>query len=551
MAQETKEYQKVKLQEWKSTHPDLSELINTELNKIYLYLLNIGVNTVVISAGESKDEVADFLGYKFSKRKGDEGLKELTDKALKELDSYTKRANINSKLYNPTKVLDPSKVNYYIYRNLLDGFLSEQDVKLMNSNMKKMKYCSLNDLFEYDALEFDQSIGMESKKKRKIESPYPLKRLKDIVDFIPGITYPKTAEVKYTTDNKILPSDNITLNDELSIKKVIYLNPQQILDSNKKLKEGDIYITMSNGSLNHIGKQIYIENDIPYYCGGFMNILRRKNPEILPKYIHYVLSSHAIKDTIRNIAKGSNINNLSSKLKYVKIPIPADVDIQKGVIHELDELQNYKKKLISSIQKVEASIKMMFDDISSFMIMPLGKIADVICGQSPESIYYNNEKEGLEFYQGMIDFGYKFIVHSNIYTSKVTKESIKDDVLMSVRAPAGPVNMNPFDRVCIGRGLAALRVKKEYIEKISQDYLYLYLKYNQDIVLKGSKKGVGFKSINSPKIKKIEFKYPTDINELRELNITLKKKEAEIEKLQSELDEIPAKKQSILDKYLK
>ena len=540
-----------KLQEYKTTIPDLSDLITTELNKIYLYLLNDGINTVVISAGDSKDEVADFLGYKFSKRKGDEGLKELTDKAIKELETYTNRETINSKLYNPNLVLDPNKVNYYIYNNLLKGELSEQDLELMHKKVQKMKYYALNDLFEYDTLEFDETIGMESKKKRKISSPYPLKRLKDVVDFISGVTYPKSAEVKQITKNKILPSDNISLDNELNIKKVIYLDQKLMLDDNKKLKKGDIYITMSNGSLNHIGKQIYIEEDLPYYCGGFMNIMRKKTDDVLPKYIHYILSSSIIKNAIEHIAKGSNINNLSSKLKYIKIPIPLDISIQNKLISDLDELNRYKEKLVEDIKNIEVSIKYIFHNLSTVKKISLGKIVDVVCGQSPESTYYNDEKDGLEFYQGMINFGYKFINHSGIYTTKTTKESIKDDVLMSVRAPAGPVNINPFEKICIGRGLAALRVKKEYANIISQDYVYLYLKYNQDLVLKGSKKGVGFKSINSPKIKKIEFKYPTDENELINLNKALEKKETEIKILQDEIKKIPAKKQAILDKYLK
>lgn len=540
-----------KLQEYKTTIPDLSDLITTELNKIYLYLLNDGINTVVISAGDSKDEVADFLGYKFSKRKGDEGLKELTDKAIKELETYTNRETINSKLYNPNLVLDPNKVNYYIYNNLLKGELSEQDLELMHKKVQKMKYYALNDLFEYDTLEFDETIGMESKKKRKISSPYPLKRLKDVVDFISGVTYPKSAEVKQITKNKILPSDNISLDNELNIKKVIYLDQKLMLDDNKKLKKGDIYITMSNGSLNHIGKQIYIEEDLPYYCGGFMNIMRKKTDDVLPKYIHYILSSSIIKNAIEHIAKGSNINNLSSKLKYIKIPIPLDISIQNKLISDLDELNRYKEKLVEDIKNIEVSIKYIFHNLSTVKKISLGKIVDVVCGQSPESTYYNDEKDGLEFYQGMINFGYKFINHSGIYTTKTTKESIKDDVLMSVRAPAGPVNINPFEKICIGRGLAALRVKKEYANIISQNYVYLYLKYNQDLVLKGSKKGVGFKSINSPKIKKIEFKYPTDENELINLNKALEKKETEIKILQDEIKKIPAKKQAILDKYLK
>ena len=54
-----------------------------------------------------------------------------------------------------------------------------------------------------------------------------------------------------------------------------------------------------------------------------------------------------------------------------------------------------------------------------------------------------------------------FLLHSSVvnylnkpvvWTSEITKISIKGDILMSVRAPVGPVNINPFDKICIGRG---------------------------------------------------------------------------------------------------
>ena len=70
-------------------------------------------------------------------------------------------------------------------------------------------------------------------------------------------------------------------------------------------------------------------------------------------------------------------------------------------------------------------------------------------GQSPESVYYNTKKVGLPFYQGKTDYGDVYLKESKTYTSEVTKISKKNDILMSVRAPVGPVNLNPFNEICI------------------------------------------------------------------------------------------------------
>ncbi len=87
----------------------------------------------------------------------------------------------------------------------------------------------------------------------------------------------------------------------------------------------------------------------------------------------------------------------------------------------------------------------------------LGDLADVIAGQSPEGSFYNSSGDGLAFYQGKKDFGDKFIGRPTTWTTRVTKVALEGDVLMSVRAPVGPVNF-ATEKACIGRGLAAIRV---------------------------------------------------------------------------------------------
>ena len=89
-------------------------------------------------------------------------------------------------------------------------------------------------------------------------------------------------------------------------------------------------------------------------------------------------------------------------------------------------------------------------------IKKINDVCEVVAGQSPEGKYYNKEGEGLPFYQGKKEFTDRVIGEPTTWTTKVTKEAIAGDILMSVRAPVGPINLSS-QLCCIGRGLAAVQ----------------------------------------------------------------------------------------------
>ena len=128
-------------------------------------------------------------------------------------------------------------------------------------------------------------------------------------------------------------------------------------------------------------------------------------------------------------------------------------------------------------------------------------VALVIAGQSPEGRYYNADKVGLPFYQGKKEFGEKNIKPSGVWTSVITKTAIAGDILMSVRAPVGPVNVS-VEEICIGRGLAAIRQK----DNVIHDFLYYFFKYYEGNI-KGNT-GAVFDSINKAQIENIPFLIP-------------------------------------------
>ena len=140
------------------------------------------------------------------------------------------------------------------------------------------------------------------------------------------------------------------------------------------------------------------------------------------------------------------------------------------------------------------------DQPKNWREVKLAEIADVNMGQSPRSEFYNFEKIGLPFYQGVTDFGEKYPKKS-IYCSKPIKIAEVNDIFFSVRAPVGNINV-ATEKSCIGRGVASLRMKNN-----NNDFLYFLLKKNEKKfkVIAG---GTTYESINKDQIENIDFIIP-------------------------------------------
>ncbi|MDR3222664.1 MAG: restriction endonuclease subunit S [Methanobrevibacter sp.] len=131
----------------------------------------------------------------------------------------------------------------------------------------------------------------------------------------------------------------------------------------------------------------------------------------------------------------------------------------------------------------------------------LDEIINITMGQSPKSEFYNDESEGLPFLQGNRTFGDRF-PYFNTFCTNNKKIAKKDDVLMSVRAPVGDLNIVKQD-IGIGRGLCAMNLKNK-----NSIFLYYLLKYNI-VNLINRETGTIFGSINKNDILNLEIELPT------------------------------------------
>ena len=158
-------------------------------------------------------------------------------------------------------------------------------------------------------------------------------------------------------------------------------------------------------------------------------------------------------------------------------------------------------------------------------------VCSINMGQSPESSSYNETGEGLPFFQGNADFG-KLHPTVRVWCNAPTKIAEQGDILISVRAPIGALNIANV-QCCIGRGLAALTVNERLCY---QKYLWYALECKVDEL---NSKGTGstFKAINKKTLAETEISLPP-LEEQRRIAAVLDKVSDLIAKRREQLDKL-------------
>jgi type I restriction enzyme S subunit len=126
---------------------------------------------------------------------------------------------------------------------------------------------------------------------------------------------------------------------------------------------------------------------------------------------------------------------------------------------------------------------------------------ELIMGQSPPSAFYNKEGKGLPFLQGNAEFG-EIIPIPTIFCSKPSKTSKPGDILISVRAPVGDINLAK-EKYCIGRGVGAIRIKND-VDNLFLFYSLKFSKRNLESISGGST----FKAITKKQVENIKISFP-------------------------------------------
>ena len=183
--------------------------------------------------------------------------------------------------------------------------------------------------------------------------------------------------------------------------------------------------------------------------------------KVCPEYLRYFLSYQRL--LFKKSKRGAAIPHLDRTLfANLSLDLPSLEEQERiaGVLGAYDDLIAVNERRIALLE--EAAHRLYRDRFVThadpdWPHRPLGEMAELTMGQSPESRFYNTEQKGLPFHQGVGTFGVLF-PKEEVYSSEYSRTARPGDILFSVRAPVG--RMNIADKHCaLGRGLSAIRSK--------------------------------------------------------------------------------------------
>ncbi|EAL6437863.1 restriction endonuclease, partial [Campylobacter coli] len=302
-----------------------------EKDKLLYFSLSLNQEVLIIKSPSDIKEQKKFLGYEWSNRKGDEGLKELHEPYL-------------SPLFERGNPQNETKLNTLIYKS----FLNTLDVIPQELQIYATK-ARLVDMMDFEKVEFNKAISLNPKTQREeIKSQYPLVKLKICGDFFMGGT-PSRKNINYWNgDIKWL-----TISD--------YSNHQVIMDTKEKItREG-----FKNSNAKMIQKGAVVVSI--YATIGRVGILGEDmttnqaivaiipNEEFINKYLMYAIDYFKFQLYNEVITTSQQNINLGI-LQNMVIPKPP-LEIQKQIVAECEKVEEQYNTLSLSIEEYQKLIK--------------------------------------------------------------------------------------------------------------------------------------------------------------------------------------------------
>jgi type I restriction enzyme, S subunit len=216
--------------------------------------------------------------------------------------------------------------------------------------------------------------------------------LGDVAEYVRGLVYNKSSESADAQGFKVLRANNITLSgNSLNFDDVKIVNFDTKVKNSQKLYKNDILISAASGSREHVGKVAFINEDIDFYFGGFMGVVRC-GQKLNSRFAFHILSSQIFQKYLDEMLNSSTINNLSSSVMGdFGIPIPCpdnpkkSLEIQAEIVRILDAFTSLTAELTAELTARKKQYNYYRDQLLSFEDgevewKPLGEIGAFIRG---------------------------------------------------------------------------------------------------------------------------------------------------------------------------
>lgn len=321
----------------------------------------------------------------------------------------------------------------------------------------------------------------------------------DYIELIGGGT-PKTTVPEYWNGN--IPW--LSVKDFNNDKRYVYSTEKHISQSGfensptKMLHKDDIIIS-ARGTVGEIA-MIPFDMAFNQSCYGI-----RASRGIDQPFLYYLLKNCI--SQLKRMTHGSVFDTITrDTFANIEVDIP-DAETQKRISSVLADIDN-KIEVNDAIndnlqQQAMALYAEMFLNSSDNNVTSgtLSDIAAITMGQSPSGSSYNEDGVGEVFYQGRAEFGFRF-PKRRLFTTEPKRMAETGDVLLSVRAPVGDLNV-AYERCCIGRGLGAIHSKTGHSSFVL--YTMFALRSQLDVF---NGEGTVFGSINRDALNAIPIDIP-------------------------------------------
>lgn len=218
------------------------------------------------------------------------------------------------------------------------------------------------------------------------------------------------------------------------------------------------------------GKTAFVDiledNEIAFGSTEFI-VMRAREGISDPQFVYYLATS----PMFRNIAIKSMIG--SSGRQRVQQSVLDELELTVPSLEEQKQIGSFLALLDKKItvnneinDNLQQQAKMLYEEMflnnsdADITAGTLSDIATITMGQSPSGSSYNEDAIGEVFYQGRAEFGFRFPTR-RLYTTEPKRMAESGDLLLSVRAPVGDLNV-AYERCCIGRGLGAIHSRNGY-----------------------------------------------------------------------------------------
>ena len=332
-----------------------------------------------------------------------------------------------------------------------------------------------------------------------MESDWQVKKLSDLVEFNPTERLPKGAIAKKISMDMLQPYTKDVFQYEL-----------QPYNGGAKFRNGDTIMAritpcLENGKVSKVN--ILTQGEVGF--GSTEYIVLRAIPNVSdPDFIYYLTISDFVRaPAIKSMVGSSGRQRVQQNvLETLKLPLPPYDEQKKiaAVLSALDEKIAIYRAINENLERqamalyAEMFLNSSNNDVTSGT---LSDIAVITMGQSPSGSSYNEDGIGEVFYQGRAEFGFRF-PKRRLFTTEPKRMAETGDVLLSVRAPVGDLNV-AYERCCIGRGLGAIHSKTGHSSFVL--YTMFALRSQLDVF---NGEGTVFGSINRDALNAIPIDVP-------------------------------------------